>query len=64
MPTAQCCCRACGYTFAHVTFKGDDTPAVCPHCRSRKVASKADREGFMSAPGLGSHLAEAPKGPS
>ncbi|WP_319522144.1 zinc ribbon domain-containing protein [uncultured Desulfosarcina sp.] len=64
MPTAQCRCQACGHTFVHLTFKGDDTPAVCPKCKSREIESKADQEGFMAGPGLGSRIAGAPKGPS
>lgn len=64
MPTAQCRCQVCGHTFEHLTFKGDETPAICPKCKSRDVESKADQEGFMAGQGLGSLFAEAPKGPS
>ena len=64
MPTTQCRCSACGHTFSHLTFQGDDTPPVCPYCKSRDVESKTDRQGFMSGPGLGSRIAGVPKGPS
>ena len=64
MPTAECQCNACGHTFAHLTFKDDDTQPVCPRCKTQDIQMKADQEGFMAGPGLGSLLAGVPKGPS
>lgn len=64
MPTAECRCNECGHAFAHLTFKGDDTPPICPRCKERDVRLKADPEGFMADTGLGSLLAGIPKGPS
>ena len=64
MPTAECRCNACGHTFAHLTFKGDDILPVCPCCKGRDIQMQTDREGFMAGPGLGSRIVDAPKGPS
>jgi Zn finger protein HypA/HybF involved in hydrogenase expression len=64
MPTAECRCNACGHIFAHLTFKGDDTPPVCPRCKVRDIQMKSDQEGFMAGPGLGSRIAGVPKGHS
>ena len=64
MPTTQCRCTACDKTFVHMTFKGDDTPPVCPRCKGRDIQTKTDQEGFMAGPGLGSLIAGVPKGPS
>ena len=64
MPTAECRCNACGHTFAHLTFKGDDLTPVCPRCKARDIRVKTGREGFMDGPGLGTHIVGVPKGPS
>ena len=64
MPTAECRCNACGHTFAHLTFKGDDIPPVCPRCKAEDIQVKTNPEGFMAGPGLGSHIVGVPKGPS
>jgi predicted nucleic acid-binding Zn ribbon protein len=64
MPTAQCLCTACGHAFAYLTFKGDDTPPVCPRCKGRDIRRKDEQQGFMAAPGLGALISAPPKGPS
>ena len=64
MPTAECRCNVCGHTFVHLTCKGDDSLPVCPRCRATDIRMKADQEGFMAGPGLGSLLAGGSKGPS
>lgn len=64
MPTTECRCNVCGHAFAHLIFKGDDTPPVCPRCKERDVRMKTHPEGFMAGPGLGSRIANVPKGPS
>ncbi|MFO7714734.1 zinc ribbon domain-containing protein [Desulfosarcina sp.] len=64
MPTAACRCNACSHTFAHLTFKGDDTPPVCPRCKAWDIQVQTSQEGFMTGPGLGSRIAGVPKGPS
>ncbi|BBO69582.1 hypothetical protein DSCA_35120 [Desulfosarcina alkanivorans] len=64
MPTADCRCNACGHTFVHLTFKGDDITPVCPRCKDRDVHVKKDPDRFMAGPGLGSMITDVPKGPS
>lgn len=64
MPTAECRCSGCDHSFVHLTFKGDDTPPVCPRCKAREIRIKKNQEGFMAGPGLGSHIVGVPKGPS
>jgi hypothetical protein len=48
----------------HLTFKGDETPPVCPQCKGREIQMRTNQEGFMAGPGLGSRIAGVPKGPS
>jgi putative FmdB family regulatory protein len=64
MPTADCRCNACGHTFVHLTFKGDEIAPVCPRCKHRDVKVKTDPDRFMSGPGLGSMITDGLKGPS
>jgi putative FmdB family regulatory protein len=64
MPTAECRCHTCDHTFTHLTFKGDDTPPVCPRCKGGNIRMKTDQEGFMGGTGLGSLITGVPKGPS
>ncbi len=64
MPSADCRCNACGHTFAHLTFKDDDTIPACSRCKSRDIQKKTNPEGFMAGTGLGSLLAGVPQGPS
>jgi putative FmdB family regulatory protein len=64
MPTADCHCNACGHTFVHLTFKGDDIAPVCPRCKHRDVDVQTDPDRFMAGPGLGSMITDVPKGPS
>ena len=64
MPTTECHCNACGHTFVHLTFKGDEIAPVCPRCKKRDITVKAEPDRFMTGPGLGSLIAGVPKGPS
>jgi Zn finger protein HypA/HybF involved in hydrogenase expression len=64
MPETECRCNACDHTFAYVSFKGDDILPVCPRCKARDIQLKTGQEGFMAGTGLGSLLADIPKGPS
>lgn len=64
MPTTECRCNVCDHTFTHLTFKGDETPPVCPRCKAKDVHLKNNPERFMAGSGLGSLIAGVPKGPS
>jgi putative FmdB family regulatory protein len=64
MPVVDYRCNACGHEFKNLIFKGDDTPAVCPRCKGKKMQMKTEGGSFMANAGLGSLLAGVPKGPS
>ena len=64
MPTTDCRCNACGHTFAHLTFQGDDIPPVCPRCKGGDIQIQSNPDGFMAGSGLGSRITGGHKGPS
>jgi len=37
MPIYEYECKKCGYRFEKLVLSGNDTPAECPGCRSKKL---------------------------
>jgi len=62
MPIHEYECEKCGYSFEKIVLSGNDTPAECPECRSKKLRKLISGAAFISE-GSGSACSSiSPKG--
>lgn len=64
MPIQECICNGCNQPFSQLTFRGDNTPPVCPKCKSNDIKTMPSQEGFMANSSIGAQVVGVPKGPS